>query len=156
MKPSNKEFILRTIRVLGQYENVKNQLDCSYSRTLFINCCVGLLLLSKEIAYKKLPNSKTSMVDWGIDINKNDNKIGKCLPHISPKQITRHLRNSISHGNFDFAVEDGLSIPINHINFEDYDVNGNLTFQALIPFSEFQAFVLKLSKEALMILDNVK
>ena len=156
MKPSNKEFILRTIRVLGQYENVKNQLDCSYSRTLFINCCVGLLLLSKEIAYKKLPNSKTSMADWGIDINKNDNKIGKCLPHISPKQITRHLRNSISHGNFDFAVEDGLSIPINHINFEDYDVNGNLTFQALIPFSEFQAFVLKLSKEALMILDKNK
>ena len=96
------------------------------------------------------------MVDWGIDINKNDNKIGRCFPHISPKQITCHLRNSISHGNFDFAVEDGLSIPINHINFEDYDVNGNLTFQALIPFSEFQAFVLKLSKEALMILDNGK
>lgn len=156
MKPSNKEFILRTIRVLGQYEDVKNQLDCSYSRTLFINCCVGLLLLSKEIAYKQLPNSKRSMIDWGIKIDKNDKKIVKCLPHISPKQITRHLRNSISHGNFYFAVEDGLSIPINHINFEDYDVNGNLTFQALIPFNEFQAFVLKLSKEALMILDNGK
>ena len=156
MKPSNREFIVRTNKGLEQYENIKKTLECSYSRTLFINCCVGLLLLSKEIAYKQLPNSKKSMIDWGIKIDKNDNKIGKCLPHISPKQITRHLRNSISHGNFDFAVEDGLSIPINHINFEDYDVNGNLTFQALIPFSEFQAFVLKLSKEALMNLDNGK
>lgn len=156
MKPSNKVFILRTIKVIEQYENVKDQLDCSYSRTLFINCCVGLLLLSKEIAYKQLPNSAASMIDWGIDINKEKNKICKCLPHISPKQIARHLRNSISHGNFDFAVDDGLSIPINHISFDDYNENGDLTFRALIPFSEFQAFVLKLSKEALMILDKNK
>ena len=113
-------------------------------------------MLSKEIAYKQLPNRKASVNDWGIDINKDKNKIGKCSPHISPKQIARHLRNSISHGNFDFAVEDGLSIPINHISFDDYNENGDLTFQALIPFGEFQTFVLKLSKEALMILDKKK
>lgn len=154
MKSSNKEFILRTIRVLEQYENVKNKLDYSYSRTLFINCCVGLLLLSKEIAYKQLPNSKRSMIDWGININEDKDKISKCSPHISPKQITRHLRNSISHGNFDFAVEDGLSIPINHINFEDYDADGNLTFKAQIPFNEFRVFVLKVSEEALIVLNK--
>ncbi len=152
MKPSNKEFIHRTIRVIEQYENIKNKLDCSYSRTLFINCCVGLLLLSKEIAYKQLPNKKACVNDWGIDIE----KISECLPYISPKQITRHLRNSISHGNFDFTVEDGLSIPINHINIEDYDKNGNLTFQALIPFNEFRIFVLKVSEEALKILNEKK
>ena len=155
MKPSNKEFIHRTIKVLEQYENVKNKLDCSYSRTLFINCCVGLLLLSKEIAYKQLPNRKSSMNDWGIDINKEKNKIDKCSSHISPKQITRHLRNSISHGNFDFAVEEGLSTPINHISFEDYDKNGNLTFKALIPFNEFRIFVLKVAEEALKILNKM-
>lgn len=154
MKPSNKEFILRTIRVIEQYENVKIKLECSYSRTLFINCCVGLLLLSKEIAYKQLPNSKKSMNDWGIDINNDKDKISICSPYISPKQIARHLRNSISHGNFDFAVKDGLSIPINHISFKDYDENENLTFKAQIPFNEFRIFVLKVSEEALKILNK--
>lgn len=150
MKPSNKEFILRTIRVLGQYEDVKNQLDCSYSRTLFINCCVGLLLLSKEIAYKQLPNKKDNLLGWGISVD----SIQKCKPHLTPKHVTRHLRNAISHGCFDFAVEKDQSIPINHISFEDYSLNGKPTFQALIPFDEFKTFVLRVSNEALKILDE--
>ena len=150
MKPSNKEFIHRTIKVLEQYENVKNKLDCSYSRTLFINCCVGLLLLSKEIAYKRLSNKKMDMTSWGF----NTGDIYTCKPHISPKQVTRHLRNAISHGNFNFAVENELSIPINNISFEDYDKNKNLTFRALIPFDDFKKFVLKVSNEALTILEE--
>ena len=150
MKHSNKEFIIRTNRVLEQYEHVKNTFDCSYSRTLFINCCVALLILSKEIAYKQLPNKKKDMIDWHISVD----NIKQCTPHTSPKQVARHLRNSISHGNFDFEVEPDRSIPINHICFDDYDENNNNTFHAVIPFDEFRIFVLKVSNKALEILGN--
>lgn len=152
MKPSNKVFIIRTNNLLEQYQDIKDKLDCSYSRTLFINCCVGLLLLSKEIAYKMLPDDEEQIEKWGISLK----SIIHCTPKKSPKQVTRHLRNAISHGNFDFTVEEGLSTPINHISFTDQDMNGNTTFRALIPFDEFRLFVLNVSQQALKVIEEKK
>ena len=60
-------FIERTLAVLQQYEKSLKAGEQSYSHTLFINACVGLLMTTTEVVLTRLPTGKISKEDWGID-----------------------------------------------------------------------------------------
>ena len=145
----NKIFIERTLEVLNQYDEFKKQLECSYSRTLFINCCVGTLLVSPKYIFNKRLGEEQDLIKWGI----NPDNIEKSNGGKNVKDVARHLRNSVAHGHFVFQVDDNMSIPINHIRFEDYNLKGQLTFSATLTFSQFRTFVLKITEEVLKEID---
>lgn len=144
----NKEiaFIERTLSILKQYESTKEQYDISYAHTLFINCCVGLLMIPKEKVYDELDDNET-LSDWGI----NPNHIELSRDRKSPRQLVRHLRNSIAHDGFDFKVE-SVSTPIESVTFTDDDHN----FKATLDFVEFKDFVLRVVEETLELLSEKK
>lgn len=144
----NKEitFIERTLSILKQYESTKEQYDISYAHTLFINCCVGLLMIPKEKVYGKLDDNET-LTEWGI----NPAHIELSRDRKSPRQLVRHLRNSIAHDGFDFKVE-SVSTPIESVTFTDDDHN----FKATLDFVEFKDFVLRVVEETLGLLSEKK
>ena len=88
-----KDFIVRTKSLLDNYSR-------DYDVTLFINCMLGLLVIPKE----KHPNLLTN------DIIPPDmlERIVKCCRKKKEKElkeIIRHLRNAVAHGNIVFEAE---------------------------------------------------
>lgn len=144
----NKEitFIERTLSILKQYESTKEQYDISYAHTLFINCCVGLLMIPRQEVYGKLDDNET-LSEWGI----NPAHIELSRDRKSPRQLVRHLRNSIAHNGFDFKIE-SISTPIESVTFTDDDHN----FKATLDFVEFKDFVLRVVEETLELLSEKK
>ena len=68
IKKNNKKFIERTLKALRQHGRALNADEISYDRTLFINACVGLLLVPSSTIYDHLPEE---MIDnWGISSDK--------------------------------------------------------------------------------------
>ena len=66
------DFIHRTKKLLQQYDeyirlkNVNTKFEEHYEITLLINCCVGLLIVPKEIWKNELPTEKINEEKWGI------------------------------------------------------------------------------------------
>lgn len=138
---NNKKFIERTLHALEQYEAYLPDEKQSYGRTLFINACVGLLIVPQSSYYSKIPND--DICNWGLSresiIKGGDKKT---------KDVLRHLRNSIAHNHFHFDCGDEYtaSVPIREITFIDIRPNTNEeTFRATFKFNEFKTFVLKIS-----------
>ena len=67
-KKNNKKFIERTLEALKQHGRELNDGEISYDRTLFINACVGLLLVPSSTIYDQLPNEVID--NWGISSDK--------------------------------------------------------------------------------------
>ena len=62
------DFISRTRQILVQYEH-----NCNSEKTLFMNCCVGLLIMPQQCADHDKNISVDGLVDyenWGIDTTK--------------------------------------------------------------------------------------
>lgn len=84
------DFIKRTLVDIERYQG-------EFEVTALLNSCVGLLVIPKENLFDKFSDEDIS--HFGIDVNKvrvNDNS---GCPH-SLKNVLRHIRNSIAHGNF--------------------------------------------------------
>ncbi|MBQ3209565.1 MAG: hypothetical protein IJB23_07085 [Alistipes sp.] len=141
-------FIERTISILQQYENNLKDGEQSYSHTLFINACVGLLMVTRETILNDLPQSQINKQDWGIEpsdikhIENNDFSVAK---------IALEIRNSIAHYNFSFEYNDSKSVPIDKISFRS-DFN-KIEVEDL-DFYSFKRFVLKIADKALKILNE--
>ena len=87
-----KEFISRTLKLLRQYET-----SCGitkYEDTLFLNLCVGLLIIPRQaydVQFQSLQHTFVDKKVWSIDIR---------MISVGEKDvynIIRHIRNSISH-----------------------------------------------------------
>ncbi len=146
---NNIVFLTRTLRVLDQYEEIKQNLDQSYSRTLFINACVGLLMVPTEAIYESLPADIVNIKDWGIapddiiTIKKNDKTV---------RNVAKMLRHSIAHNNFYFDCgDDNISIPIMEIYFKNW--YGELDMH--ISYEQFKKFVLNVSRKALELMQKI-
>ena len=136
-------FIKNTSRILDQYRiAVKNGcIDPNLAHTLFINACVGLLIVPQQSIFDGLPNTPIDENDWGLMpdniVNiKNDDK--------SVRNVALMIRHSIAHYNFHFEYNEELSIPIKTISFE----NWKNEFTATFDFEDFKKFVLKVADEA--------
>lgn len=135
------EFIERTLNILSQHE-------CNHEKTLFLNCCVGLLLMPQQLAARTKTISIDETVDydnWGIDISqikKNDACEG--LDKNSVENIARHFRNSISHYRFDVMSCNKKYIEkIVVIDKKGEGDKAKTTFHLEMSFSDFSKFVLK-------------
>ena len=94
------DFISRTRQILIQYEH-----NCNYEKTLFMNCCVGLLIMPQQCADHDKNISVDGLVDyenWGIDIKKiKTNRLGRGNDINSIENIAYHIRNAICHYRLD-------------------------------------------------------
>lgn len=142
----NRIFIHNTLSVLRQYEIHKEIFEKNYSHTLFLNTCIGLLIIPKESVLDDLPTIEVDENEWGINpmLITVSTRADKSI-----KNIARELRNAIAHNNFRYDYNEDNPIPINHISINNRDGQ----FCAELPFENFKKFVMKLSDKTLEILN---
>ncbi len=137
-KEQEYEFVKRTKIIIEQYDQFQIQDKEKYEVTLLLNCLVGLLILPQQHWIRKLHGQLDLEKDWGITsehiqfIEGNANSV---------KDISTHIRNSISHYRF---VVINNNKDIDSIEFKDQDRFGNLTFMAIISIANLRIFSLKL------------
>lgn len=147
-------FIQNTLSILKQYDSFKNELEQSYARSLFINSCVGLLVVPRsndkvfdELSKENISNGKWCIREENITLNiEGDFSVGA---------IARHLRNSVMHNRLTYDCDLCSSTVINEITFcdkKEKDVDYN--FQATLKFEIFREFVLTLAQYALDVLEG--
>lgn len=140
---NRKEFIFRTRQILDQYEQ-----NCNYEKTLFLNCCVGLLIMPQQYADHDKNISVDGLVDyenWGIDIKKiKTNRLGRGNDINSIENIAYHIRNAICHYRLDIMKCNAEDIENVHIiDKGGDDANAPITFDLELSFDDFRKFVLK-------------
>ena len=141
-----KVFICNTLKALEQYKNNAREDDQSYSHTLFINACVGFLIIANETVFDELPNDIINEEYWGISPDDIEIKGDK-----SVRNVAQQMRHSIAHFNFSFDYSETESVPIKNVRFKNW--NNNFETKA-ISFASFKKFVLAVAKEALKIIDK--
>lgn len=168
-KKDNKKFIERTIKALDQHGRRLEKGEISYDRTLFINACVGLLLVPSSTIYDQLPNEVID--DWGISSDKitMEDKDGNNLEELKTvKEVIRHLRNAIAHNHFNFDSGDECEcgcIPIDDIEFVDINLYNKRTkrkkgekkvhnFKVQLTFEEFKQFIENVAKYTIREVQN--
>jgi hypothetical protein len=150
-KKQEFDFILRTFKIIEQYQLLKLPKEENYEVTLMINCMVGLLVLPQQQWFSHLPKDLISTKDWGID----PAHISFIKESKTVNEIAKHLRNALSHYNFTAFA--GKSSSITKIKFKDIDSrNGVLTFEATIPISNLMSFLKKISSSMLEIMKSNK
>lgn len=145
-KKQESDFVKRTKEIIVQYETSQLNTNQKYEVTLFINCFVGLIIIPKEHWFKGLPDELLNN-DWGI--NKIDVIFIKENESLTVKNITKHIRNAISHYNF--KVYSNSNNQIDRVKFEDFlpGRHRTKTFEATISFDKLRIFAEKLSTEFL-------
>lgn len=134
------DFIERTLIDIERYQG-------EFEVTALLNSCVGLLVIPKENLFDKLQDE--DICQYGIAVNKvrvNDNS--GCSHSL--KNVLRHIRNSIAHGNFN--QEDTSGGIIRSLRFQDYvKENGRRkrTFEMTIRVEEFRSFAIRVANEVL-------
>ena len=134
-----KEILTRTLNIWDNYSG-------PFEETLFLNLCVGLLIIPKESLYNQLPTEEVSISNWDIDpswitFEKNNDK--------TVKTTIRHIRNAIAHNGIAFV---GLNAVIACVEIEDKDISRQTSFTMRLDISNFKDFVLKVARLALTFL----
>lgn len=134
-----KEILARTLNIWDNYSG-------PFEETLFLNLCVGLLIIPKESLYNQLPTEEVSISNWDIDpswiiFEKNNDK--------TLKTTIRHIRNAIAHNGIAFVGQNGV---ITCIEIEDKDISRQTSFTMRLDISNFKDFVLKVARLALTFL----
>ena len=134
-----KEILTRTLNIWDNYSG-------PFEETLFLNLCVGLLIIPKESFYNQLPTEEVSISNWDIDpswiiFEKNNDK--------TLKTTIRHIRNAIAHNGIAFVGQNGV---ITCIEIEDKDISRQTSFTMRLDISNFKDFVLKVARLALTFL----
>lgn len=133
-----KEIVTRTLQIIDEYKGL-------YEDTLFLNLCVGLLVVPKESLYSSLPTEEVSEAQWGLDPSRISFVIDNDK---SVKATVRHIRNAIAHNGIRFGSDGGSEIT--HIQIEDKGMGQQaLSFKAAMAISEFRIFVLKVARFAI-------
>lgn len=152
------DFISRTKEILEQYD--KFSIETKYEKTLFMNCCIGLLVVPQQWSDKNVPtiHSMISLLgqvddsDWGI--NSQDIKVNipkKGFNDLSIENIAYHFRNSLCHYHFEALAKD--TEKIDTLCIEDYyPDNVTKTFEMTISFDNFIKFVRKYAEEKMTLI----
>lgn len=141
------DFIIRTRKILKQYDSIfpTGKENDYYNVTLFFNCCVGLIIIPRQELNQKIPTEIINENEHGI----SPDNIAFIKGDIKKfNLVVSHIRNSISHNNFQMKGNDNK---IDRILFEDYlpsrpgEEKGQKTFEAEISFEVLKKFALFLS-----------
>ena len=139
------DFISRTRAILSKYEKIEQ----NYEKTLFLNCCLGLLIVPQQCVDHDnsiIINDIVDYPNWGIDETKiTKNELGRGVNLLSVENIAYHIRNSICHYRFDILNQNVETIKTIHIH--DQSSNGSSTFDMDLEFSDFKKFILKYAEE---------
>ncbi len=125
-----------------------------YEDTLFLNTCLGLLVVPQQDLYDRLPDEDITPQVCGfasknIKINKNKDKNNPkvTIDDYSIANTARHLRNAVSHNHVIFLSENGMDIT--HIELKDFaSREKEITFEAKLTITEFKNFVLYIANYA--------
>lgn len=120
-----------------------------YEDTLFLNLCVGLLIIPQQAYYDQFQSLQHTFVDklhWGINAYNIDTGEKDVF------NIIKHIRNSISHKRFKLVSEN--SSEITHIIVKDKGRDWSTkkiiqTFEAKFPMADFKNFVINITEYAL-------
>ncbi|MCB0368391.1 MAG: hypothetical protein KDD45_02870 [Bdellovibrionales bacterium] len=139
------DFIIRTKKIIDQYNKFQIQKTEKFEITLFLNCLVGLLILPQQHWYESLPTDNVSQKEWGIS-PKHISTIKKGeLKNVM--NVARHLRNSVAHYNF--TVFDNRLNKLSSVQFTDKITEKGkddiITFEAVIPLKDLRQFTTKLT-----------
>ena len=147
------DFISRTQKILEQYD--KSSIEMKYEKTLFMTCCIGLLVVPQEwndkndpAIYNKISLSgQVDESDWGINsLDIKENVPQKGFGDLSIENIAYHFRNSLCHYHFEALAKD--TEKIDTLCIEDYyPDNVTKTFEMTISFDNFIKFVRKYAEE---------
>lgn len=87
--------------------------------------------------------------EYGIDLNRVQVNDNSTCPH-SLKNVLRHIRNSIAHGNFkQVKIRDGQIESLMFQDFNPHHQGGNKIFELEIKFDKFRKFAIKVATEVL-------
>lgn len=116
-----KDFAQRT------KQNYNSLAKGQYEVTQLINSAVGLLIIPNQKMFNKIEDSIIS--EELFDRVKGCIIQNTYAEAMNLKQFTRHLRNSIAHGNMEFVAEQnsitGKTIAIHSVIFTDTDKQHN-------------------------------
>lgn len=150
------EFIERTQKILEDFEK-----STKYEKTLFLNCCTGLLVAPQQWKdgneeSKFTINECVTYDKWGIAPDSLDgitNRPKNGTTANSVENIAYHFRNSLCHNHFDVMVQDTEKIL--QITITDYIPDSmNETFRLTLNFSDFKKFIMTYAEEKIKILKN--
>lgn len=134
------DFIQRTLQDINNYTG-------NYEVTALLNSCVGLLIIPKENLFNVLPTK--TVQDFDLETQKLFINDGRHNTH-SVKNIVIHIRNSISHGNFQQkSIHNGQIESLEFQDFNPPDMGGNKTFEMIISVDEFKKFAIRVATEVL-------
>lgn len=140
------DFVIRTKKIIEQYLKYNLENEEKFEITLFINCCVGLLVVPQQRLFDRLPTTLTNQNEWGI--SPDDIKVILKKKELSEEKsicnIARHLRNSIAHYRFK-AYPDENNV-IKGIHFEDKLIdNSTVSFNLKVSIIDLKKFVERIS-----------
>lgn len=146
------DFVYRTKKIIEQYDNLTLSEKDKFEVTLLLNCLVGLLIIPQQYWYYCLPTEIISKKEWGVA--PEDISFIREGETRNIKDISRHLRNSVTH--YRFKAFNNSFKKISQIKFEDFDPNGGKTFEAIIPLADLRQFTNKLSDNFMTEMDKQK
>ena len=146
------EFIERTQSILLDLKD-----KTIYENTLFLNCCMGLLVAPQQwdndecYQIKDIANNQNWFVN-PLEANPNDWKKGPSEDSV--ENLAYHFRNCLCHKLFEVL---GDSETIKYLNIHDYKDpdHKKLSFSLKIRFEDFKNFVLKYSEEKWNLLKEI-
>lgn len=143
------EFIERTQNILNIFEKSAN-----YEKTLFLNCCIGLLVVPQQWKDENeesmfIINESVTYDKWGIapdNLKGITNNPKKGTGAESIENIAYHFRNSLCHNHFDIMGQD--TEKITQITIVDYFQNlEQESFRLTLQFSDFKKFIMTYATE---------
>ena len=131
------DFVRRTLKLIEQYEQMKNQFpfEQQFNHTLLTNCLLGLIVLPKEKSLTFIPKERIAFLkaldEWGI-------KKSTFNPNIKDTvELFQRLRNAVAHFDITFISVTAENL-IDRIEFRDVEANLDVaTFYA----DEFSLFI---------------
>lgn len=146
------DFVERSIQNLYYVEQHTIEKEKEFNEvTNLINYMMGLVCYPKEATKKDFKRLNTPLGrkqfkhtygDIYLCINKNG-KISHAM-----KEIIRHLRNSICHGNF-IQGKTNSQNEIEELRFQDFSRNGTKNFDMIMTIPQLRIFIEDISKKYL-------
>lgn len=136
-------FVNRTRELVKQYmmfvhsERDAGRKIISYSRTLFVNCCMGLLIIPKTRLKRDDMLFSQQAEKWGIDVSRFEYREKK----LKMKDLVTHLRNSLAHNHAEFIFNKKREME--SIRFSDYEDDDceKMTFRGELSYKDFETLV---------------
>lgn len=136
-----KDFAART---KANYEALKRG---SYEVTALINSAIGLLIIPRAKAFKKICDSMISTELLATLTSPNCLKVNTYSEPICLQEICRHMRNAIAHARIEFEAEKSPRktdpIEIKKVIFKD--CYGNQKFELQVSVDIFEQFLFAFS-----------